>query len=165
VTFDVEGVAYTAGVNGSVCVWDQAGQLEKVLKAHTAECTALIHEDGKLITAGKDNKIIVFTAAGGEYKQQKVIDLEESYTKAIDYFNGNILVGLRNGTIYEINESTGEKRHLMSSHHEGEAWGLDIVPETNSIFTVGDDNKILEFDYETRKYVRRGTIAPNASTN
>jgi WD40 repeat protein len=125
----------------------------------------LIHEDGKLISAGKDNKVLIFTAAGGEYKLQKTIDLEESYTKAIDYFNGNILVGLRNGTIYEINESTGEKRQLMASHHEGEAWGLDIVPETHSIFSVGDDNKILELDYENKRYVKRGTIAPNPSKN
>jgi hypothetical protein len=36
----------------------------------------------------------------------------------------------------------------MASHHEGEAWGLDIVPEENMILTIGDDNKVMVFDYE-----------------
>jgi hypothetical protein len=63
-------------------------------------------------------------------------------------------VGLRSGSIYEINESTEEKKLVMASHYEGETWGLEIVPETNSIFTVGDDNKIMQFNYEEKKFVR-----------
>ena len=47
----------------------------------------------------------------------------------------------------------------MASHHEGEAWGLEIVPDSNSLFTIGDDNKILEFDYERKQFVRKGTLA------
>jgi len=134
------------------------------LKAHTAECGAVIHENGKLISGGKDNKIIIYSAPGeGVYKLEKAIDLVGSFTKAIDYFNGNILVGMRNGSIYEINEETEEKKLLMASHHEGEAWGLDIVPSSNSIFTVGDDNKIMEFDYENKRFIRKGTIAANPS--
>lgn len=53
----------------------------------------------------------------------------------------------------------------MVSHHEGETWGIDLVPATNSLYSIGDDNKILEFNIEERKFVRRGTIAPNPSTN
>lgn len=65
-----------------------------------------MHEQGKLISGGKDSKIAIHSAVGGEYTLEKTIDLEGSYPKSIDYFNGNILVGLRNGSIYEINEST-----------------------------------------------------------
>jgi WD40 repeat protein len=126
------------------------------LKGHSNEVSALVHESGKLISGGKDNKVIVYSAQGGEYKQEKVIDLTASYPKAIDYLNGKILVGLRNGSIFEINETSEEKKLLLASHHEGEAWGLEIVPENNSIFTVGDDNKIMEFNYETRRFVREG---------
>lgn len=35
----------------------------------------------------------------------------------------------------------------MWGHHEGEAWGLAVCPEENSIFTIGDDNKIMQFNY------------------
>lgn len=154
VTFDVEGTAYTAGANGGIYVWNDQGQLDKVLKAHSAEATALIHESGKLISGGKDNKIVIYSAKGGEYTHEKSIDLESSFPKAIDYFNGKILVGLRNGYIYEYNEQSEVKKLVMASHHEGEAWGLEIVPETNSVYTIGDDNKIMEYNYEKKHFVR-----------
>lgn len=47
----------------------------------------------------------------------------------------------------------------MASHHEGEAWGLEVIPEDNTIMTIGDDNKVLVFDYENKKFVRKGTIS------
>lgn len=118
------------------------------MKAHSAEITSLIHENGKLITGGKDNKLCIFNAKNGEYMIEKTIDLESSYPKAIDYMNGKILIGLRNGSIFEIIEGTEEKKLLLASHHEGEAWGIEVVPETNSIYTIGDDNKVMEFNYE-----------------
>jgi WD40 repeat protein len=129
------------------------------LKAHTAEISALCAENGKLISGGKDNRIVVYSAKGGEYTQEKVIDFEISYARSIDYLNGRILVGLRNGSIYEINEATDEKKHVMASHHEGEAWGLEVVPEDKIILTIGDDNKVMVFDYENKAFVRKGTIS------
>jgi hypothetical protein len=72
---------------------------------------------------------------------------------------------LRNGSIYEIDEATGEKRHILASHHEGEAWGLDIVPKDNVILTIGDDNKVMVFDYENKKFVRKGTISEKSQPN
>lgn len=159
VCFDIDGTAYTSGINGQIYTWDITGQLDKVLKGHSAEVTALIHENGKLISGGKDSKIIIHSAKGGEYTLEKTIDMGESYPRSIDYLNGKVLVGLRNGSIYEINESTEEKKHLLASHHEGEAWGLEIAPEKNIIVTVGDDNKILVFDYEQKKLITQGVIS------
>jgi len=86
----------------------------------------LTHENGKLISGGKDNKIVIYSAKGGEYNLEKTIDLESSYPRSLDYFNGKILAGLRNGSIYEIIEDTEEKKHILASHHEGEAWGLKL---------------------------------------
>lgn len=112
-----------------------------------------------MISGGKDNKIVIYSAKGGEYTLEKTIDLDSSYPKSIDYFNGKILVGLRNGSIYEINENTEEKKLLMASHHEGEAWGLEVIPENNTILTIGDDNKVMAFDFEQRKFIKKGTIS------
>ena len=53
----------------------------------------------------------------------------------------------------------------MVSHHEGESWGLEIEPSNNSIFTVGDDNKILEYNYEKKQFVSKGTLAENPTKN
>lgn len=74
-----------------------------------------------------------------------------AYPRSLDYLNGKILVGQREGKILEIDVSSGEKKLLLASHHEGEAWGLEVIPEDNTILTVGDDNKIFAFDYLNRK--------------
>lgn len=71
------------------------------------------------------------------------------------------MVGLRNGNINEIIESTQVSKLLLASHFEGETWGLEVVPETNSVFTVGDDNRIMEFNYEKKTFVRKGVISEN----
>lgn len=165
VAFDSEGTAFTSGTNGLIYIWDQTGQLDRTLKAHTAEISALCAENGKLISGGKDNRIVIYSAKGGEYAQEKVIDFETSYARSIDYFNGRILIGLRNGSIYEINEATEEKKHVMASHHEGEAWGLEVVPEDGIILTIGDDNKVMVFDYENKKFIRKGTISEKQPKN
>lgn len=82
-------------------------------------------------------------------------------------FNGNLLVGLRNGSILEFNEAltadSAEERIIMQSHFEGEIWGLDVMP--GKVITSGDDNKIMMFDYETKKYERKGTVSDHKSTN
>lgn len=79
--------------------------------------------------------------------------------------NGKILIGLRNGSIYEINETSEDKKHLLASHHEGEAWGLEVIPEEKTIMTIGDDNKIMVFDYENKKFLRKGTISEKQPKN
>lgn len=70
-----------------------------------------------------------------------------------------MLAGLRNGSIFEFVEKTGEGKLLMASHHEGEAWGLEVIPEDKTLFTIGDDNKVMVFDYENRRFIRKGTIS------
>ena len=110
VVFDVEGYAYTGGQNGNIYVWEQNNTLEKIHKGHQSEITGLVHENGKLITGAKDGNLMIFSATGGEVKPEKTINLGESSARGLDYINGKILVGLRSGTIYEINESTEEKK-------------------------------------------------------
>lgn len=133
------------------------------MKAHSAEVTAIVHEQGKLISGGKDNKLVIYSAKGGEYTFEKVIDFETSYPRSLDYFNGKILAGLRSGSIYEVNEATEERKLVLASHHEGESWGLEVIPEDKTIMTIGDDNKIMVFDYENKKFVRKGTISEKST--
>jgi len=88
----------------------------------------LAHESNKLISSGKDNRLCIFSARGGVVTLEKAVEGFDSYARGLDYMNGKILVGLRNGFIIEVNEASEEKRILLASHHEGEAWGLEIVP-------------------------------------
>lgn len=90
----------------------------------------------------------------------------ESSARGIDYFNGKLLVGLRNGLMYEFSEANPDaKKLVMAAHHEGEAWGLAIIPEENLLFSIGDDNKIMAYDFVQKKFLNKGTIAVNGSKN
>ena len=127
VTFDTDGLAYGAGANGHVHIFDTNGILEKAFKAHEGEITSIAHESSKLFTGGKDNKLCIFKASNMEHSLEKTIELEGSFPKAIDYLNEKILVGLRNGKILELTEG-GAKKELLNTHFDGEAWGLDLNP-------------------------------------
>ncbi len=139
--------------------WDQTYSLSKVIKAHDAEVTALACENGKLVSGGKDKKLQIYTINGVDLSHDRTIAFEPSFPKALDYANGKFLVGLRNGSIYEIDEVSEAQTHLLASHHEGEAWGLDIDDEHHLVLSCGDDNKVMIFDYEKRSFVTQGQIA------
>lgn len=97
------------------------------------------------------------------------MDLSSSFPRSIDLFNGNLLVGLRNGSICEfknvIDTDKPEERSIMQSHFEGEAWGLALIDDGAKILTTGDDNKIMLFDNESRKLERAGKVSDHKSTN
>lgn len=68
-----------------------------------------------MLSASKDFKVgIIQINAGCTFKLEKIIDLAKitlnqhiplGYAKSVDLLNGNILIGLRNGTIIEILEN------------------------------------------------------------
>ena len=99
---------------------------------------------GKIISGGKDKKIAIIEAKGGNFKLERFIDLSASYPRSVDFFNGNLLVGLRNGSIVEFKDAltaeTATEKVLLQSHFEGEVWGLELIEETKRIITSGDDN-------------------------
>ena len=57
-----------------------------------------------------------------------------------------MLIGLKNGSILEFDVSKNEIEVIMNAHHDGEVWGLEVVPGTNKFITSADDNKILVYD-------------------
>lgn len=83
------------------------------------------------------------SASNGNFKLEKFVDISSSFPRAIDFFNGNLLVGLRNGSILEFkNVMNGDNAEncLMRSHFEGEVWGLEVVQGQNKVITTADDN-------------------------
>jgi hypothetical protein len=77
------------------------------------------------------------------------------HPKSVDFYNGNLLVGLRNGTIVEYpkvlesSEGTPDSRILVQSHFEGELWGLYVLDD-NTLLTGCDDNKVLCYDTDKK---------------
>ena len=44
------------------------------------------------------------SASNGNFKLEKFVDFSSSFPRSIDFFNGNLLVGLRNGSILEFKD-------------------------------------------------------------
>lgn len=122
-------------------VWDQKQDLGLVLKAHAGEVTAVACFQGTLVSTGKDDMISVFSSDTGEYQFLRQIALEQfHFASSIDILDGRILVGHDNGRIQVCNVDGTEKELVNVSHCDGEAWGLEIVPEKGTFLTCGDDN-------------------------
>jgi hypothetical protein len=129
--------------------------------------TALHCEGKKLISTSKDFKVaIISIGAGGVFKLDRMIDLTKTtavqnlplgYAKSIDCLNGNLLLGLRNGTIIEAKDNQ-EPRIVVESHFEGETWGLHIFDEQH-VLTSGDDNRIMLFDTAAHKFILGGKVS------
>jgi WD40 repeat protein len=71
---------------------------------------------------------------------------------------GKALIGLRDGTIYEMDLGSQSKKVLMESHSEGEVWGLAPADDTH-VVTSGDDNKIKVWNIASRRCEITGKIS------
>jgi len=116
----------------------------KTIKAHAEPVHSIIYSQGKLISGSKDSKIALINRSGDNFKLEKIVDLGYmalKYPKSLDFLNNNLLIGLRNGSIMEIQNVLDEKSEtkiLMQSHFEGETWGLAVFE--NKFITSGGDN-------------------------
>jgi len=101
-----------------------------------------------LITGGKDKKLRVFP--GGNIKKGTPKYTIPHYARGLDQnASGDILVGCRNGVVYEL--VNGKQTEITRGHSDGETWGLAIDPSNSSIMvTTCDDNKILVWDTNKR---------------
>jgi len=126
----------------------------KTIKAHTGLVSTISAIPGGVVTGGKDNVLIVFDE---NFKEVRRVDVP-ACPKALDQNGqGDFVVGLRNGSIIEFERGLQGKT-VMSSHSDGEVWGLAICPHTGLIVTACDDNKVMVWDPETRRCVNTGTI-------
>jgi WD40 repeat protein len=68
-----------------------------------------------------------------------------------------MLVGLRDGTICQVDLASQGRKTVMESHSDGEVWGLAIASSDN-VITSGDDNKLKTWSVSQRKCIARGQI-------
>lgn len=76
--------------------------------------------------------------------------------RAIDVHNGKLVVGLRTGQIIECDLESEEMTPLMSSHNDGEVWGLAM--DDAHVYTSGDDNQVIMWDPMSRTKVKIGIV-------
>lgn len=130
-----------------------------MLKAHAGEITALTCNQGMLISTGKDDTLAIFHCNQGEYTFIRHVSLNSGYfASSLDCFNGRVLIGFDNGRIQVMAADGTERRTVSVNHHEGENWGIEVVPDKGTFLTVGDDNKILEINVRTKEVVKEGVV-------
>ena len=83
----------------------------------------------------------------------------KSPVRAIDSFQGKLVVGLRNGSIVETSEKGSNE--LMSSHSDGELWGLEYIGDGKCL-TSADDNCVMLWDIESRRRIGVATVNKKA---
>lgn len=148
VTSDKDGTFYTGGANSHIYVWKER-QLEKTYDVHGEGFVCGIqYADGKIISGAKDGKVVISDPATGKSEKEHDVGV---LVRSVDMNNGSILVGLRSGSILEIDKK-GAKTTIMKSHSSGESWGLAIADDDH-IVTAGDDNKAFTWNINDRKAV------------
>ena len=129
------------------------------------------------VAARKDDKaggIVVLV--GGNDKTLTTYKFDDGLTKlwsvavdaaprSVDLYNGQILLGLKNGSLVEIEWTADGKAKpavIMTSHCDGEVWGLDFVDLDGKgdyrIITSADDNRILAYDVKKHKALAEGKV-------
>lgn len=142
VTADDQGMFYTGGCNSQIYAWKDR-QCQGTLSAHKGGFICSIRwVKGTLYSGGKDGNVVISDCASMSVKNSISFN---NLIRAIDVKHGNMLVGLRNGTINHCPIDGSNPKILMESHSEGEAWGLTSCGP-NMIATSGDDNKIKFWD-------------------
>jgi WD40 repeat protein len=147
------GNCISGALNGNIYVWS-GNQCIKTIKAHTGLVSTISAIPEGVITGGKDNVLIVWNEQFKEIRRTNV----QACPKALDQTgNGDFVVGLRDGSIIVYEKGTKAKL-VMSSHSDGELWGLAVCPHTGYLVTCADDNKVMVWDSEARKCIGTTTI-------
>jgi len=151
VAFGPDGRCYSGSIDGSLYLWNGTSCV-KSIQVTSGFINSICVTPERILVGGK-NSIAVFDTS-----LNKTANIPTgSQVRSLDYHESNILVGLRDGTLVEIDESNNLKT-LMQSHSDGEAWGLAICPNTGLIVTSSDDNKVMSWDPEARKCIATGIV-------
>ena len=134
--WDDEGICWAGGSNSLIYKWGKDRKCEGTIDCHGKGFVCTINfAGGMLLSGGKDGDVHEIDRAGMASKRKWSFN---NLVRAVDCENGKLLVGLRNGTIWERPCDGGEGREIMNSHNEGEVWGLDS--HDGQVITSGDDN-------------------------
>jgi len=141
VTADDQGNCYAGAANSLVYVWNGNSCKKAVGFNDKGFIGAINWVDGKLYTGGRDGKVCIIDT--DSMTCIEAIDFG-MLPRALDVKDGNLIVGLRNGSIVQCNIETKAQTTYMQSHNDGEVWGLAI--DDAFVYTSGDDNQVKKWD-------------------
>lgn len=156
-TYDNNGLCWTGGSNSQIYIWS-GRELQQVIKgAHSGGfVNSIRHIEGKIYSGGKDGQVSIINASS--FQVEKTLSFNKILIRSIDVKGTNALVGLRDGTVYEVDMNSGSKNAILESHCDGEVWGLAAAGDSH-IITSGDDNELKAWNFKTRKCEQTGKIS------
>jgi hypothetical protein len=122
----------TGGADGNVYHWnnDSVSKMYQNNKGsvHSVTCAADAANGQIALVGGNDKSMTVYKFDGKLSKLWSVMC--DAAPRSLDILNGTILMGLKNGSIVEMDFSQGDKAKpntVMTSHCDGETWGLNVA--------------------------------------
>lgn len=120
-----------------------------------------------LLVGGSDKTISNYTVNNGGALTKAWTIPVDSPPRSIDLYNGQVLMGLKNGSICVMSYSAEAQANarittVMTSHCDGEVWGITVCQLENGetrIITSGDDNRLLAYNPSTWKVLCEGKVS------
>ena len=158
---------FTGGADGKVYSWNGIGPGASQGKAYD-NCKGAVQSlaigtvgsEEYLLAGGNDKTITVYKVAGGALTKTNSIAID-GVARALDLYKGTVLAGLKNGNILASKFDKFEPHTIMSSHCDGECWGLEVIHLENGeirVLTSADDNRILAYDLTKRGCLAEGAV-------
>lgn len=154
-SFQKDGHCITGAQDGSVQKWNGTSISKELKAAHKGFVLAVMARDEVVATAGKDNKLNLYDDSL-KFLQSYTLPY---YAMSLDIDSDlTVLIGTRSGEVLRT-KGTGVES-ILTTHKDGEVWGLDIDEKEQVVVTTCDDNQILAYDLKTHKLLGKGTINP-----
>ena len=157
---------WVAGGSDGKCYYGEKESGSKAIKLGKSVQSVCSAEAkfGEIVLVGTNEKAINAYKYSGKLDDKPLWTLDTADKPlSLDLFNETILMGLKNGSLLTMPmaEKAGEANLIMTSHCDGEVWGLQVVDigkgELRAI-TSADDNRILTYDVKKHKALAEGTI-------
>jgi len=122
---------------------------------------------GEIVLAGGNDKTLTIYKFSGKLEKFWSVEVDAA-PRSVDYLNNKILMGLKNGSLVEMDftdDGKGNKNVIMTSHCDGEVWGLNVTTLADGnikLLTSADDNRVLAYDVKTRKALAEGIVMEEA---
>lgn len=158
-----EAAIFTAGADGKLYHWENAAvvKMHEICKGAVQSICSYMEGKQEVLLVGANNKAVFqFSFDGKAIQKLKEVQLE-AVARSIDYYEGNVLCGLKNGDIIVSSLKDWKPEVIMQSHSEGECWGLEVIHLDNGeirVLTAADDNRILSYDLKKRGNLAEGFV-------